>query len=55
MEYQKIINLPENTNNNNNNNKKRQIKTTYKAAVNNDTCGTYNTNNRIKFKIAMLK
>ena len=54
MEYQKIINLPENTNNNNNK-KKRQIKTTYKAAVNNDTCGTYNTNNQIKFKITMLK
>ena len=45
MEYQKIINLLDNTSN-----QLTQFRTKNWVEINNDTCGTYNTIRQIKFK-----
>ena len=50
MEYQKIINLLENTPNQTS---KFRIKNW--VEINDDVRGTYNANNKIKFKTSMLK
>ena len=50
MEYQKIINLLENTPNQSSKFRKKNC-----FEINDDLCGTNNTNSQIKFKISMLK
>ena len=50
MEYQKIINLSDNTPN-----QLTKFRTRNLAEINDDSCGTYNTNSLIKFKTSMLR
>ena len=50
MEYQKIINLLDNTPN-----QSSKFRTANWDEINDDSCGMYNTNNQIKFKVSMLK
>ena len=50
MEYQKIINLSDNTPN-----QLTKFRTRNLAAINDDSRGTYNTNSLIKFKTSMLR
>ena len=50
MEYQKIINLLENTPN-----QLTKFITKNWVEKNDDSCGTYNTNSQIKFKTSMLR
>ena len=50
MEYQKIINLLDNTPN-----KPTKSRTKHWLEVNDDSRGTYNTNSQIKFKTLMLR
>ena len=49
MEYQKIIIL------NNTPNQPSKFRTKNWVEINDDLCGTYNTNSQIKFKTSMLK
>ena len=49
MEYQKIINLLENTPN-----QSRKFRTKNWVEVNDESCGTYNVISQIKFKTSML-
>ena len=50
MEYQKIINLLENTPN-----QPTKFRTKKWVEINDETRGTYNTNSQIKFKTSMLR
>ena len=50
MEYQKIINLLENTAN-----QPTEFRTKKRVEVNDDARERYNTNSQIKFKTSMLK
>ena len=50
MEYQKIINLLDNTPD-----QPTKFRTKKWVEINDDACGTYNTNSQIKFKTSMLK
>ena len=50
MEYQTIVNLLGNTPN-----QPTKFKTKNWVQINDDSCGTYNTNSQIKFKSLMLK
>ena len=50
MEYQKIINLSDNTPN-----QLTKFRTKNLAEINDDSRGTYNTNSLIKFKTSMLR
>ena len=50
MNYQKIINLLDNTQN-----QPSQFRTKIEFEINDDTRGTYNTNSQIKFKASVLK
>ena len=50
MEYQEIINLADDTPN-----QPSKFRTKNLVQLNDDLCGTYNTNNQIKFKTSMLK
>ena len=50
MEYQKIINLLDNTPN-----KPTKFTTKNWLEINDDSRGTYNTNSQIKFKTSMLR
>ena len=50
MEYQKIINLLDNTPN-----KPTKFRTKNWVEINGDSRGTYNTNSQIKFKTSMLR
>ena len=50
MEYQKIINLIDNTLN-----QHSKFRTKKRVAINNDVRGMYNTNSQIKFKTSILK
>ena len=50
MEYQKIINLLENTPN-----QPTMFGTKNWVEINDKSCGTYNTNNQIRFKTSMLR
>ena len=50
MEYQRIINLLDNTSN-----QASKFRTKTWVEINNESRGTYNTNSQIKFKTAMLK
>ena len=50
MEYQKIINLLDNTLN-----QPTRFRTKNWVEINDDSLGTYNTNSQIKFKASMLK
>ena len=50
MEYQKIINLLDNTSN-----QPSKLRTKNWVEVNDESRGTYNTNSQIKFKTIMLK
>ena len=50
MEYQKIINLLDNTPN-----QTPKFGTKNWVEINDNSCGTYNTNSQIKFKITVLK
>ena len=50
MEFQKIINLLENTPN-----QPTKVRTKKWVEINNGSCGTYNTNSRIKIKTSMLR
>ena len=49
MEYQKIINLLGNTLN-----QPSKFRTKYWVEINDDSRGTYDNNNQIKFKTSML-
>ena len=49
MEYQKIIKLLDNTPNQPSKSRSKNY-----IEINNDSCGTYNTNSQIKFKTSML-
>ena len=50
MKYQKIINLLENTPN-----QPTKFRTKNWVEINNESRGTYSTNNQIKFKTSMLR
>ena len=50
MEYQKIINVLDNTPN-----QPTKFRTKNQVEINNDVHGTYNTNSQIKFKSSMYK
>ena len=50
MEYQKIINLLDSTPN-----QPTKFRTKNWVEINDNSCGTYNTNSQVKLKIAMLK
>ena len=50
MEYQKIMNLLDNTPN-----QITKFRTKNWVEINDDLCGTYNTNSQIKFKNSMLR
>ena len=50
MEYQKIINLLDNTQN-----QPTNCRTKNWVEINDDARGTYNTNSQIRFKTSMLK
>ena len=50
MEFQKIINLLENTPN-----QPTKVRTKKWVEINNGSCGMYNTNSPIKFKTSMLR
>ena len=50
MEYRKVINLLDNTPN-----QPSKLRTKIWVEINDDACGTYNTNSQIKFKASMLK
>ena len=50
MEYQKIINLSENTPN-----QLSKFRTKNWVNINDESCGTYNVNSQIKFKTSMLR
>ena len=50
MEYQEIIIMLNNTTN-----QPSRFRTKYWVEINDDFCGTYNTNNQIRFKTSMLK
>ena len=50
MEYQKIINLLDNTPN-----QPTKVRTKYWVEINDGARGTYNTNRKIKFNTSMLK
>ena len=50
MEYQKIINLLENTTN-----QRTKFRTKNCVEINDESRGTYNTNNQIRFKTSMLR
>ena len=50
MEYQKIINLLDNTQKN-----PSKFRTKHRVGINDDARGTYNSNSQIKFKTSMLK
>ena len=50
MEYQKIINLLDNTPN-----QPSKFRTKNWIEINVDSCETYNTNSQIKFKTSMLR
>ena len=49
MEYQEIIKLLDNTPNQPSKSRSKNY-----IEINNDSCGTYNTNSQIKFKTSML-
>ena len=50
MEYQKLINLLDNTQN-----QPTEFWTKNWVEINDESCGTYNTNNEIRFKTSMLR
>ena len=50
MEYQKIINLLENTPN-----QPSKFRTKNWVEINGESCGTYNANSQIKFKTSNLR
>ena len=50
MEYQKIVNLLDNTPN-----QPSKFRTRNWVEINDDSCGTYNNNSKIKFKTSMLE
>ena len=50
MEYQKIINLSDNTPN-----QSTKFRTKNLVGINDDSNGTYNTNSQIKFKTSMIR
>ena len=50
MEYQKIMNLLDNTPN-----QPAKFRTKNWVQINDDSCGTYNTNSQIKFKTSILR
>ena len=50
MEYQKLINLLDNTQN-----QPTEFRTKDWVEINDESCGTYNTNNQIRFKTSMLR
>ena len=50
MEYQKLINLLNNTQN-----QPTEFWTKNWVEINDESCGTYNTNNQIRFKTSMLR
>ena len=50
MEYQQIINLLDNSPN-----QSFKFRTKNWVEINDDACGTYNTNSQIKFNTSMLK
>ena len=50
MEYQKIINLLDNTSN-----QPTKFRTKIWVEINNELCGTYNTNGHIRFKTPILR
>ena len=50
MEYQKIINLLDSTPN-----QPTKFRTKNWVEINDNSCGTYNTNSQVKLKISMLK
>ena len=50
MEYQKLINLLDNTQN-----QPTEFRTKNWVEINDESCGTYNTNNQIRFKTSMLR
>ena len=50
MEYQKIANLLENTPN-----QPTKFRTKTWNEINDESCGTYNTNNQIRFITSMLR
>ena len=50
MEYQKIINLLDNTPN-----QPTKFRTKNWVEINDESCGTHNTNNQISFKTSMLR
>ena len=50
MEYQKIINLLDNTPNQPN-----KFRTKYWVEINDESRGTYNTNSQIRFKTSLLR
>ena len=50
MEYPKIMNLLDNTPN-----QQTKFRTKNWVEINDDSCGTYNTNSQIKFKTSMLR
>ena len=50
MEYQKIINLLDNTPN-----QPTKFATKNWVEINDESCGTYNTNSQIRFKTSMLR
>ena len=50
MEYQKIINLLDNTPN-----KPTKFRTKYWVEINDESRGTYNNNSKIRFKTSMIR
>ena len=50
MEYPKIINLLDNTPN-----QPSKFRTKNWVDINDDDCGTYNTNSQIQFKLSIVK
>ena len=50
MECQKLINLLDNTQN-----QPTEFRTKNWVEINDESCGTYNTNNQIRFKTSMLR
>ena len=50
MQYQKIVDLLDNTSN-----QSSKFRTEICVKKNDDSCGTYNTNSQIRFKTSMLK
>ena len=50
MEYQKVINLLDNTSN-----EPSKFRTIYRVEINEESRGTYSINSQIRFKTTMLK